>query len=112
MLELLGRLLELPTNLDYLLSCGQLLPAFVSAARVALDHYNSLEADAPAMMTGGPAAARLSMLLQVRERSTAAGHKRCTTSGTHMHDDEQCNATQFCCEGGRIRASTTAMWVP
>jgi len=66
LLELLGRLLELPANLDYLLSCGQLLPSFVSATRVVLDHCNSLEADEPSMMTGGEAASRLSMLLQVR----------------------------------------------
>lgn len=65
LLELLGRLLELPANLDYLLSCGQLLPAFVRSTRVALDHCNSLEADEPSMMTGGEAASRLSMLLQV-----------------------------------------------
>lgn len=65
LLELLGRVLELPTNLDYLLSCGQLLPAFVRCTRVALDHCNSLEVDAPSMMRGGEAASRLSMLLQV-----------------------------------------------
>lgn len=65
LLELVGRLLELPANLDYLLSCGQLLPAFVRTTRVALDHCNSLEADAPSMMRGGEAASRLSMLLQV-----------------------------------------------
>jgi hypothetical protein len=65
LLELLGRVLELPTNLDYLLSCGQLLPAFVRCTRVALDHCNSLEADEPSMMRGGEAASRLSMLLQV-----------------------------------------------
>jgi hypothetical protein len=66
LLELLGRLLELPANLDFLLSCGQLLPAFVRSTRVALDHCNSLEADEPSMMTGGEATSRLSMLLQVR----------------------------------------------
>lgn len=73
LLELLGRLLELPANLDYLLSCGQLLPSFVSATRVVLDHCNSLEADEPSMMTGGEAASRLSMLLQVGLRGVLAG---------------------------------------
>lgn len=65
MLELLGRLLELPANLDYLLACGQLLAAFVRCTRVALDQWNGLEAQEPSMVTGGVAASRLSMLLQV-----------------------------------------------
>jgi hypothetical protein len=79
LLELLGRLLELPTNLDFLLSCGQLLPAFVRSTRVALDHCNSLEADEPSMMTGGEAASRLSMLLQVGTglASVPAEHGMC-----------------------------------
>ncbi|KAF8072639.1 hypothetical protein HT031_000299 [Scenedesmus sp. PABB004] len=65
LLGLLLRLLELPMNRDYLLASGPLLPAFGKAALAALDHCNSLEADEPAMATGGEAAARLSMLLQV-----------------------------------------------
>eukprot|EP00775_Hariotina_reticulata_P010480 gene10480-10639_t len=63
--ELLGRLLELPLNLDYLLASGSLLPVFAKAALAALDHCSSLEADEPSMVTGGEAASRLSMLLQV-----------------------------------------------
>lgn len=66
MLELLVRLLDLPTNLDYLLGSGPLLPGFARAMLATLDHCNSLEADEPAMMTGGPAASRLSALLQVK----------------------------------------------
>jgi len=65
LLELLGRLLELPLNLDYLLVSGSLLTGFAKAALAALDHCSSLEADAPSMVTGGEAASRLSMLLQV-----------------------------------------------
>lgn len=68
MLELLVRLLELPTNLDYLLGSGPLLPGFAKAMLAALDHCNSLDSDEPAMMTGGEAVSRLSVLLQVRRR--------------------------------------------
>lgn len=73
LLELLGRLLELPTNLDYLLTCGELLPAFVAATRTALDHCNSLDAHEPAMMTGGAAASRLTTLLQVGGEGGSSG---------------------------------------
>jgi hypothetical protein len=66
MLALLGRLLELPLNLDCLLTSGPLLPSFAKATLHALDHCNSLEADEPSMTIGGEASSRLSMLLQVR----------------------------------------------
>jgi hypothetical protein len=66
MLALLGRLLELPLNLDCLLKSGPLLPSFAKATLHALDHCNSLEADEPSMTIGGEASSRLSMLLQVR----------------------------------------------
>ncbi|WIA28636.1 hypothetical protein OEZ86_011173 [Tetradesmus obliquus] len=65
MLALLGRLLELPLNLDCLLTSGPLLPSFAKATLHALDHCNSLEADEPSMTIGGEASSRLSMLLQV-----------------------------------------------
>lgn len=66
MLALLGRLLELPLNLDYLLTSGPMLPSYAKASLHALDHCNSLEADEPSMTIGGEATSRLSMLLQVR----------------------------------------------
>lgn len=84
LLELLGRLLELPANLDYLLSCGQLLPAFVRSTRMALDHCNSLDADEPSMMTGGEAASRLSMLLQVRNFEADKSHGKHECRLSHM----------------------------
>lgn len=93
LLELLVRLLELPANLDYLLSCGELLPDLVAATRTALDHCNSLDANAPAMFVGGAAAARLITLLQV----LVALLEHVPSNAALVNTQEQLVGGRMCC---------------